>query len=263
MKRWAKEGPPDPTTLDDEGSSTPTGASASAPTPANAPSSSSRGSRAAVAPSAIDLLGGGDIGPGPATTSVSRPRQSVSLLDDPPAPSPSRGEPTSARSPPPAVKAATGASAGQAGNGGGGGLFDLDWHAAPTSPSAAVAQPAKGNKSDILSLFSATSPRPSAPASAGLDSFGNLNLGGQQSSGGANPWGLTAEQQPATHASGAPRGSSMFSTQDVWGTPTTGSSNPSTMNNDIWGEMTSSSASNNTAKPHQESKNDAFADIWK
>lgn len=265
MKRWAKEGPlpSDPSTLEENGSSAAVPAASSSATAAAAPSTSSAttSKTRAPAPSAIDLLGG-DIGPGPATTSISKPRNSVSLLDDPPSGRASRsiGSPVSATKSPVVANKPEATSTG-----GGGGLFDLDWRAAPTSPTGSSAPVAKGNKNDILSLYSSTS-RQTAPAS-GLDAFGNLSIGGQPQTtitSAANPWGPSATTQQAAQ-SNVGRGANMFSSQDVWGSPTTTTTSAApALSNDLWGEMTSSnnSTSNNTTKTNQ-ATNDAFADIWK
>lgn len=275
MKRWAKEGPipSDPSTLEENGSPAAVSAASSSANAPAAPSTSSASASKVRVPvsSAIDLLGG-DIGPGPATTSISKPRNSASLLDDPPsaaaaAPS-SGGASRSITSPVSASKSPIVADQSKRTNtGGGGGLFDLDWHAAPTSPTGSSAPIAKGNKNDILSLYSSTSPRQTAPPS-GLDAFGNLSIGGQPQVGGvssatANPWGPPSIQQAAPPNTN--RSTNMFSSQDVWGNSSTTTSAAPALSNDLWGEMTSSSnsTSNSIPKTNQASQNDAFADIWK
>jgi stromal membrane-associated protein len=263
VKRWAKEGPvpSDPSILDGGSSTAATPASASS---SAAPASSSTASSKARAPaaSAVDLLGG-DVGPGPATTSVSRPRNS-SLLDSPPPPSSTAGvapvaataAKVNAASPAAATKTSSAAGAG-------GGLFDLDWHSGPTSPTDSAAPSTKGNKKDILSLYSNTSPR---QPSAGLDAFGSMNLGSQQpsvnvTSAASNPWGAASmQQQPAPPNAG--RATNLFSTQDVWGSPSTTTAAAPSLSNDFWGEMTSGTTTTNSTR-QTAPQNDAFADIWK
>ncbi|PWN90425.1 ArfGap-domain-containing protein [Acaromyces ingoldii] len=287
-RRWAKDGPPpsDPSVLD-----------GGAPVPS---SSTTRGSgstsqpqqRAVKPASAVDLLGG-DAPPPPsqATTSLSQPsaRQPSNLLDDPPS---NNGRTTSGNirsptsppapaAPPKTHTAPSPAAAAAPSGGGGGGLFDLDWHSGPTSPPA-VSSPTGGakGKNDILSLFSSATPAPAPPLQqqhqqqqggfGGLDAFGAMNLGGAQSQGPAR----AAQTQSS---------SGLFSTQDVWGAPTsvqqsrpqaptttTATTTTSSFGgggfggDDIWGDMTSGAKA--TATPSSATtapkKDDAFADIW-
>ncbi|TDL22285.1 ArfGap-domain-containing protein [Rickenella mellea] len=287
-RRWAMEGPPDPSTIDDRAPhSTPVAEVASQA------SNTSFGSPTRSTAQAQQVLGLSRQQSPPRTTRQPQPRQLLStnvaqasnavrpsqpqqnLLADPPAPAPAQQND----------------------------LFSLDFHAPASSGNGNAEQaPKKDVKNDILSLFSASRPPTYPAAQAGFgqfspqaqpqpaDPFGQWNqapastqpqvqppvtsltgatgtgMWGVQSGWNAAPappvqanvWGSAATSGQPSQTQSA-NGQSLYETSSIWGAPATSSNigGQNTMTSNLFASPFSTTPA---AAPQK--KDDAFGDLW-